>query len=123
MSLNADFSKIENHEQLAYIEENEGNHPITDGIVWNMMLLGIGWELDDKTIPEFYFRMQFQDKLFGPLMQSSNGSRPITLDEIRAHKGLRVNVALEKRQTWVNRMVKSWFRDQEQSISGQVGGE
>lgn len=91
--------------------------PITHTLIWSTMAVGIG-VLDDETIPEFHARLALLAKLghFGtvtlPVVEDGewtgewHEARSITLEEVRAHKGLKTNVfPMESRASFVKRWI------------------
>lgn len=77
------------------------------------MLTGIG-ELNDKTIPEFYARLNCYERLHGALGRNGDGTEHLTeLEDIIKLKGLKTNVfPQESRTKWMSRIVKQNFLDQ-----------
>jgi hypothetical protein len=88
-------------------------NPITETIVWRMMATSLGWELTEANYIEFYARCKFLDKLDGTVLtrkvDPETGERPdggLTIEEIRSHIGLSVNVSPEPASKWWARMAK-----------------
>lgn len=119
MSLNFDLSAIPEETRTIvadYDSPTEGVHkgdrimnPVTNTLIWTTMAIGIGI-LNDDTIPEFAARVELYQKVHGPLMQRVTDDgiepRPITREDVEAHKGLSTNVfPLEARTKWVKRVI------------------
>jgi hypothetical protein len=134
MSLNWNLSKIKNHDELCWLKDpltgefkihpvthNKILNPLTDGIIWYTMVVGIG-DLTENTVDEFYARMCFTDALHGPILLTEGGmkGRKVTLDELKAHIGLHTNVAYEKKESFLARHVNGFMCDIQMSHVFQI---
>ncbi len=112
MSLNWDLSKAEDWESLKTDEE----WPVTQTLIFRTMAVGIG-EITEKTLPEFYARIAFLERLNGSFVKAQDDSgawvdRPITVDDIRRRIGLTTNVfPQETRAKWAKRQADSVLTD------------
>lgn len=109
MSLDWKLTGIADYEKLCWEYNDEGErtrlNPVTDAIIWYMMFTDIGWELTAKNADEFYKRIQFFNALNDSIITYGDGKpRTITLDEVKAHIGLHVNVAPLTRNKWAKRI-------------------
>lgn len=119
MSLNYNLTEIPEDVRTIVAEEDDkfagvkkGDRvmsPVTHSLIFATMGVGIG-VLNDETIPEFAARLDIYQKLNGALLSERDGDgwkpRPLTLEDIQAHKGLSTNVfPLERRAAWIKRVV------------------
>jgi hypothetical protein len=112
MSLNYDLGGIENYKEVCFIEDELGSKlsVITEVLIFRCMAVGIG-EITDRTIPEFWARMEAFDKLNGhPIYETGNDGktkhRRITFEELKSHRGLTTNVfPQETRAKWIKRIL------------------
>lgn len=123
MSLNWDVSKIENNKEVCFTGEGENRclDPVTNTLIWYTLCLGIG-EISEKTVDEFYIRMNLFDRLStGPMHWEAAGYRSITLEELRQHIGLHTNVGRgETRNKWFKHKIDGVVRDLEYDLRKQV---
>lgn len=120
MSLNWDLSKIDDHDQL--FEEREATptqeggrylNALTESLIWTSMVTGLGkgWSLDAEFAPEFYARIKLYERVAGPLIrrwdEDTKGFEPyfVTIDDIRRHIGLKVNVSSVTRAAFIKNLV------------------
>lgn len=123
MSLNWDITAIP-EEVRTIVAERDGNeatgedfkkgerimNPVTNALIWMTMGVGMGTITADNAL-EFYTRCTISEKLFGAsLSVAKEGSgrepRPFTYGDIIAHVGLKTNVTLEKRVSWLASVAK-----------------
>lgn len=121
MSLDYRLGGIHNWKEVCQIPagtDSEGNemvsiHPVTESIIFYMMLTDTGWELTEKNADEFYKRMRLLDALNGPISLNGQGEPThITREQVNAHIGLGVNVAPVTRSKWIKRVTDN-FMDRE----------
>lgn len=121
MSLDYRLSGIPNFKELCYVPagtDSEGKemvriHPVTESIIFYMMLTDTGWELTEKNADEFYKRMRLLDALNDPIFSNGQGEPThITREQVNAHIGLGVNVAPVIRSKWIKRVTDN-FMDRE----------
>lgn len=80
-----------------------GMNVVTQTVVFSTMFVGIG-TLDEANLPEFWARVDLYQRIVGPLVTQT---RPLTLEDLRAHLGLRTNVfPKEPRAKWLSRIAK-----------------
>ena len=109
MSLNWEFTRTDladaRKEQYPPTADGVMN-AVTYTLIMSTMLVGIG-ELTEKTIPEFWVQINIYESLHDAFVRNGHGSpRPITLDDLRAHIGLKTNVfPMEARTKWVARAI------------------
>lgn len=119
MALTFDLKAIPEDVRLVTVEQDDpvralkaGDqvmNPVTETLIFSTMALGIG-EITDATLDEFVARIDLFQKLHGALMSTWDGKdvspRPITREDVEAHKGLKTNVfPMETRTAWVKRTV------------------
>lgn len=86
-------------------------NPVTRTLIWTTMGVGIG-VINDDTLEEWVARVGLYQKLHGALMSRHDEEadtwvdRPLTREDIEAHKGLKTNVfPMETRASWVKRTI------------------
>ena len=113
MSLTYDLTKISQE-----IQESEKMSDTTYRMIWATLMVDIGIITTDNA-EEFLARTMLMDSLYG--------TKPFTLDEVRAHIGLKTNVPTLTRAKFLKKVSKftltGRMRDFEQQISKQKGGE
>jgi hypothetical protein len=103
MSLDYSFKNIDGYEELCY--EGDDLSPVTKALVFATMSTHIG-EITEKSYEEFYARLHTFEKLHGPFVSYSDGPKHITLDQVKAHIGLKTNVFPEKtRNQWLKDVI------------------
>lgn len=125
MSLDWSLTEIKDYETLCWIAPPEGDagqgdkvlNPVTNTIIWATMAVGIG-HLTENRAEEFHDRLTFIERLFGPMSKKLDEEGkivglPITLDDVKAHIGLRTNVPYERNTNWAPRMLTSWQVDRQ----------
>lgn len=84
-------------------------NPVTSALIWHTMNVKIG-RITEANADEFWARVALVEKLYGASLGNSDGPRPITRDDVRAHIGLHCNVVTEKRPAFVKAQV-GYFLD------------
>lgn len=100
MALNFDLSEIENYETLCWTETEMGRQtlaPVTEALSFLTISVGIH-QITEKNAEEFYDRVTQVEKKRGVTLNSVTEDnelqpRPITLDDVLAHVGLRTNAS------------------------------
>lgn len=101
MSLDFDLTGIENYETVCWVETEHGKrmNPLTEGIIFMTMSTGIG-EITEKDVVEFWARARVWDTMLGVAPDAC-----VTLDQVRAHIGLKTNVfPRESEAKWSQRI-------------------
>lgn len=123
MSLNWDVSKIENNKEVCFTGEGDNRclAPVTNTLIWYTLAVDIG-DISEKTVDEFYIRMNLLDRInTGPMHWEAGGYRSITLEELRQHIGLHTNVGRgETRSKWFKHKIDGVVRDLEYDLRKQV---
>lgn len=119
MSLNFDLTAIPEDVKTITAQEDrpfdgikKGDRimsPVTNALIWSTLATGIGI-INDETVDEVVARLDLLQKLDGALLREFDGEdwkpRPITREDVEAHKGLSTNVfPMETRASWVKRHV------------------
>jgi hypothetical protein len=108
MSLNWDVSNIKDFQTVTSDPTDKTKwHPVTWTLVNTSMIVGL-CVLDEKTLPEWVWRLEFLKQLNRAdfLIEKQGKSwkhRSFTMDELRAHLGLRTNASTLTRKQWVGR--------------------
>ena len=92
MGLSFDLSNITDWKTLCYTKDEDGDtiiNPMTDRIIWESMFIGMG-TITEENYHRWYARSRMSDCLVPPHV--SRRSVPITLDDVKAHIGLKTNV-------------------------------
>lgn len=113
MPLTFSFEKIENADEVCFVDAPEGgkvHRPVTEALIWKTMSIGIG-QITEKNAGEFYARVHLVEQLDGAslMMPNEDGDivpTGISADDIRRHIGLETNATykVESRGTWLNRI-------------------
>lgn len=113
MSLDWNVTGVANHEEVCFDYDKDGNRslsPVTEAIIFLTMGCDIGWGVTEKNVEEFVARAALWQAVNGPMIHEwdeetqTHRQRTITADEIRAHVGLRTNVAYGPRDAWLLRV-------------------
>jgi hypothetical protein len=121
MSLNWNVSNIKDSEAVCffhYQEDGEAQRRLTQStekLIFLTMVVGLG-RITESNYQEFYKRIALFERLRGcvRVKKSDCGGfvdDPYTLEDIRLHIGLVVNVSDEKPDAWRKRILKSWEHD------------
>ena len=106
MSLNVDASRVQNADTVCFVGEGDARkwNPLTTTIAFFTMSADIG-EITAENAEEFYCRCALLNDLYA----SASIERPveITIDDIRAHIGLRTNVLTLTRAKWMTKVTKT----------------
>lgn len=95
MPLTADYTKIENYEEVVYTTDDEGNTQIrglTHGLCMVGMIIGMG-ELSEKNLEIWYERIRMYEIINGPFFGYDGEEQRMTRDLLRTHIGLKLNVS------------------------------
>jgi hypothetical protein len=101
---------------------------VTEALIMYTMVIGMG-VITDHTSEEFFARIHFFEKLNGTnlknVREDADGSQhlddiEITLDDVRAHIGLRTNVSLEPWNKFAKRTVDNWASRYMKVVNGKV---
>lgn len=115
MALTYDLTRIKNFETRCYVTLEDdmpmrglkkGDRVLseqTDAIIWSMMTARLG-EIIEKNVVELYGRLKMCDALLG-----TDYLKYITLDALRDHVGLQVNVVGETRTKFVKYVTNAWW--------------
>lgn len=114
MSLNWDISKCDNYDDM-YQEAVDGPpgvelKALTAAIIQATMVLDMG-HITSENVEKFFKRLRLFETLHGKLIRFHDGSRFITLDEVRKHIGLRTNVPPSPNGKWRKRMIENFERE------------
>lgn len=82
---------------------------VTDAVIYMTMLVGIN-EITDENAEEFFARVSLNEKLFGAALTKGGKERPLTLEDIRGHIGLRTNAATMTRTQFNKKQMDRWYR-------------
>jgi hypothetical protein len=103
MALHWNIGEIADWENVCRINvrEEEGEevwdlNPVTDGLIWSTIAVGMG-EITDDNYVLFYRRMVALAKIHGPMLRNEDGSMAHTLADVKAHIGLKCNVSFQNR--------------------------
>lgn len=120
MALTWDVSEVDESVRLGPRFENgeeyEGLSVLTETLIFATMMLGIG-RFTEKNAAEVYARLSVYEALHGTLVSTMTDDgpkpRPITVQDVLDHIGLRTNAAFEDetRARWMKRLVGSALDD------------
>jgi hypothetical protein len=105
MSLNVDASRVKNAETVCFRGEGDKRewNPLTTLIAFTTMSVDIG-EITAENAEEFYCRAALINDIYASA--SSLAPTDITIADIKAHIGLRTNVATLTRAKWLAKVSK-----------------
>jgi hypothetical protein len=112
MMLTADYTKIENYEEVVYRTDDEGNTqlaPLTHTLCMIAMIIGMD-ELTEKSLETWYERIRMYELINGSFFINQRTTR----DMLRTHLGLKLNVSRmskAKFKTQIYRMLEHKVRD------------
>jgi hypothetical protein len=104
MSLNWNLGKIKNHGELCWLPAKEGQadgdremNPKTNDLIWATMAVNLG-EITEENAAEFHRRLDLWSAALGiPKYE-------ISLEDVRAHVGLKTNVGDKTLRAWMARV-------------------
>lgn len=106
MSLNWNVENVQDFESVCYVEDENGDRKlsvITDSLIWFSMWCGFGRITEDNAV-EIKRRIDDLAELGEGRIVYHDGERwqrrAVTLDEVRAHIGLRTNASKKSVRTW-----------------------
>jgi len=84
----------------------DGSHnPVSQALETLTMSVGMG-EITEDNWREFWARLYIVDQVFGPFLRNPDGSdRRLTPADVRAHIGLRANVAPDSKVTFKTKII------------------
>ncbi len=107
-------------------------HPITDALIWGSMSIGMG-EITEKNHEEVFLRYDMQRRIFGARLRRWDEDEgkavdvPITLEHIRSHIGLWMNVSKMSKAQYKNQLMRNLREKAEGTLESQqresAGGE
>ena len=118
MALTWNVSAVVNCDEVCFTEV-DGKRTIratTETLIWSTMIVGLN-SITEKTAMEFYTRISLYERIFGALRsvweegKDIPTSKPITLEEVRAHIGLGTNANNETNAAWQRRMITNYRAD------------
>lgn len=129
MSLDWNLSRIADHETLCWRNDgtNDAGEPLyrlaprTDMLIWAMMAIDIG-AITETNAVQVYTRIEAWEKLFGAMCRMWDDTTqraelvPCTIDDVRAHIGLRTNVSTKSDAAWWMRIRKTHEREVAQRV-------
>jgi len=122
MSLNCDYSKIGNHEELCKVKNDDGTYstsPATTTISFCTMILGLG-SITEKNLDEWRFRLAYMEYAGdSPLAIPVADAMPV----VEKHIGLTANVSDESRAAWLRRINEARAREVQYQLQRQKAGE
>jgi hypothetical protein len=107
-------SKPEN--EFEYRKGDRLMSPITNALIWGTMFVDMG-AITEENVDEFFARTAVHEKLSGAYLSETNNEtgetkpRPITLQDVRDHIGLKTNVSTLTRAKWMKRVLDYAMKD------------
>jgi len=107
MPLTWDLGEIQDYENECFIKVEEDMpmrglkagesvlSPITNALIWHTLNVGMGAITPDSA-PEFFARVKLVEMLYGASLRDAEGERPITMDDVRQHIGLKTNATYQQ---------------------------
>lgn len=101
MALNFDFTEMKNrlgqeeYDRITDSPFEKGKwHPVTDGLIWMSMAVGLGG-ITEKNVDKWIERALIYQAVTDPYLITASGMVMITSDDIRNHIGMWTNVSNE----------------------------
>jgi len=118
MALTWSVKDIANHDEVCWFtaEEDEPNHfiekgkqylaPLTNAFIWHSLSTGIG-TITEANAGEVYARISLLEQVYGASLLTSDGPKPITMDDVTRHIGLKTNASFkdESRASFLKRHI------------------
>ena len=110
MSLNFNYAKCKDADQLVNPARPDEMHPITHFLIWNSMAIDVG-SITEENVDEVWFRTKLRcltDDVCGARYDNGPDEPDtkihVTRDDIVRHVGLFTNVSTLTRQQWLKKM-------------------
>lgn len=102
MSLNWDLKSVNNMEQVCFPGGKMSD--VTNNLIWATVITNLG-EITEENAEEFYHRLQFSGNC------SKNDWSDITLENVKAHIGLKTNVTTITWDQFVKQVATNYCRN------------
>jgi hypothetical protein len=133
MALTWSVKEIANQDDVCWFEaqEDEPMHgikkgesylaPLTNAFIWHSLNTGIG-RITAENAGEVYARISFVETLYGASLWTSEGPKPITMDDVTMHIGLTTNASFkdESRTSFLKRHAASKLDDSVRNYKAHV---
>lgn len=132
MSLNFDLRQVDpNTECYILCEKDDVRRgleagkkyisPLTETLIFCTMIVGLG-SISEKNAVEFYARVSAWEKLHGAFLSARNEQhevedRPILLEEVKAHIGLKCNVTDITNMKFTKKLWQSYREELDRRIA------
>jgi hypothetical protein len=104
MSLNFNFSKVANHEEVTIDPNNPENwHPVADALVWLSLHCGYA-EITLKNVDKVIARIMAYQAVAGAFLRHDGAPLYIMPADIRRFVGMRTNVTPLTEAQWLRRL-------------------
>lgn len=126
MSLNYDFSKVENVNEV-FPPHGEYQNQTLSAMIWYCLFLDMSG-INAKNVDEWFIRYQMYNKVFGAVYftNHADGSQtPLVFDyqTVKNAIGLSVNVYETTHTAFKNKLLKNFERDCKLELYNQRGGK
>lgn len=124
MSLDWDVTKIKNHKELVWREDDSIN-PVSEMLIFATMFVGIN-KITEKNWKEFLTRLWMSQRIGGAMLRQRNketgeiSDRPLDIQDVKDHIGLSTNASPMTRAQFFKRLastadreVDAWVRNTE----------
>jgi hypothetical protein len=136
MALTWDVRNVANSDEVCWYtaEADDPNHfiekgkeylsPLTNAFIWHSLSTGIGTITEDNA-PEVYARISILEQVYGASLLTSEGPRPITMDDVTRHIGLKTNASFkdESRASFMKRHITYKLDESARSYKRHVAKE
>jgi hypothetical protein len=104
MSLNFDFTKVANHEEVTTDPADSTRwHPVADALVWLSMICGYD-EITLKNVDRVIARVMAYQAVTGGYLRSKGTDIYITPADVRRFVGMRTNASTMTDAQWLKRL-------------------
>lgn len=103
MALTYDLGSIANYREVCFNPDGSLS-AVTQALIFSTIGADIG-TVTEQNAAEFFGRLTVLEKIYGPPLVFPGGERGFSPREVRAHIGLRTNVANKTRGQWQSRVI------------------
>ena len=118
MSLTYDLSGVKDWETVC-VTKGEGQKPKTYAMIMMSMRCGYG-EFTEKNYVDIFERIQIYETMMGVFCQIGEVKMPITLADVKAHIGMRINVRPTTKTAFEKDLMQSMWRDAKEASRRQL---
>jgi hypothetical protein len=117
MALHWDLTRINDREVVCFQQTKEGKQmkALTHTLIMISMHVGFT-EITSENYERWWYRFTFVDMALGPFLHKDNGPYVVTIEDVKAHIGLRVNVSNQGEAAWKANMKRILFERRHEEV-------